>query len=297
MRGVLKLNLNSEYINDANLANRMLETVRWRVTLIWCCAIGVAAGLDLNFYYSDNGGYTNSCPSEKCLPCGKGQYRSGCGNTGAGTSDLQKASPGSCEACTARANSVWDDYPASGTFNADSCPFSCITGFSKSGSACVPNACSPLNDNTKEYITSENDSPACRFVCKAGYRGDTAFNPSTCTVCGPGTFSLQGSDSCSQCEKGYFNDLSAQNACSVCLRGTYSASTGSTQCEPCEKGKFGASTGLSECAWCDPVDDVPQYANTTGRSACTPCERCTERGKYKLGCGRASAGSCAQCTA
>lgn len=269
-----------------------------KATLFTCVMVNVVSALNPNHYYTSHGGFDNTCQSAPCPTCNTGHYRSGCGNSGETVTDAQKASDGTCRPCTLKpANSVYDSYPVGGTFSDASCPFSCNQGFVLSGGSCVPTGCTAPADITKELVpgTSPNAAVPCETRCKAGYRGNTASNPSTCTICGNGTSAVAGSVSCSSCNAGSFSAAGA-SACSPCPTGSFSSSSGVSQCTPCPAGTHGPSTGLTTCPNCDPLLGVPQYTTTQGNAACTPCVTCTTNGQYRDGCGRSSAGTCLACS-
>jgi hypothetical protein len=263
----------------------MMEiSLAWKCSFFLFLAAPIVSALDLNYYYTDDGGYTNSCPFAKCPSCTTGHFRSACGNTGGTVPEGQLASDGNCQQCTLKpANSVYDSYPSAGTFSDAACPWSCNAGYSKSGSACVLNACPALSDSTKEYTTGP---PSCEFVCKAGYSGTTANNPATCTICGPGTFALEGSSTCTPCTAGYKQPNQGQSSCSECPAGSYS-NAGAATCTPCTPGTANgqlaqsscpvcnagsySAQGASQCTLCNPG----YYSSSSGASECTPCPKGT----------------------
>jgi hypothetical protein len=248
-----------------------------------------------NWYYTGHGGLDGNCPSRACDVCPTGQFRSGCGkHTNAPTS--QYIEPGSCVDCTLKPEKSTYTAYANGVvaFKDSDCPFTCDAGYSFNGTSCVPNLCDDLEDVNKVYTSGP---PGCSFVCVAGYRGNTATNPSTCTICERGTFSLQGSSTCTNCAAGKSASNIGSTDCAVCLEGSFS-STGASTCTPCLKGTFGATKGLTACTPC-PSDDgtgAPTYADTVGKTACSSCEVCTQAGEWKSGCGGDKAGTCISCS-
>ena len=248
-----------------------------------------------NWYYTGHGGLDGNCPSRACDVCPTGQFRSGCGKAdGAPTS--QYAFEGSCAPCTLKpAQSTYTAY-ANGVvaFKNSDCPFTCDTGFSFDGTSCVANNCDDLGDVNKVYIS---DPPGCSFVCKAGYRGNKATNPDTCTICGSGTFSLQGFSTCTNCPPGKSASNQGSTDCALCSEGSFSL-TGASSCTPCLKGTFGGAKGLTACTPCPSNDGTgaPMYANSVGATVCSSCEVCTKAGEWKSGCGGEQAGTCVSCS-
>ena len=223
--------------------------------------------LQLHYYYTGNGGFDGICPSDKCPVCNAGEYRSGCGNDGIGTvSDAQKVNTGGCVACSNKpAYSTYSAYPSEGTFT-NTCPFTCNAGYLLSGSNCVATSCSAPVDVTKELVP-DTPSPACNTRCKAGYRGDAATNPTTCTICSAGTIAAAGSTTCSPCAAGTSTtSLQGQTACTPCDAGSSSAQ-GAATCTPCAAGSKSGSTGSTSCTTCDPGS----FSSGTGNSICTAC--------------------------
>lgn len=244
------------------------------MNLAWkiACHLGLmaitASALNLNYYYTSNGNFTNSCLSAPCPVCNTGYYRSGCGNSGGTVPDAQKGSPGSCVQCSLKpANSVYDPYPSGGVFSDATCPFSCITGFVLSGSQCVATSCTAPTDPNKELVpgTSPTASVPCEVRCKAGYSGNTASNPTTCTICGTGTYAVAGSISCLPCAAGKFSGIAGQSSCTDCSEGSYSAS-GASACTPCAAG---TATGLKAQSSCSPCN--AGFSSASGATACSPC--------------------------
>jgi hypothetical protein len=132
---------------------------------------------------------------------------------------------------------------------------------------CVLSQCAVLTDlsTNKQYVpgTSTITTPACELQCKAGYYGNTASNPTTCTACIAGTSSAAGS-------------------------------AGIAACIPCSKGYFSAAAGSATCTPCTPVAGVNTFADVTGSTTCAPCVICTN-GKWKSSCGGEFGGTCSVC--
>ena len=184
-------------------------------TLQLVCFLGILMNtnaLDLHYYYSGNGGQNGICSTAACAGCGTGQYRSACGNSGGTFPDAQKISAGTCENCgNLPAHATYSDYPPGGTYT-NECPFTCNAGYSLSNNLCTPTACTAPAGNTNKELVPGTTSPTCATQCKAGYSGDSATNPTTCTICGIGTFAAAGSTSCTACAAG------SSNKHSLCCR-------------------------------------------------------------------------------
>ena len=259
-----------------------------KVSLFACVMIHSVSALNLNHYYTSNGGFGNTCESEPCPACSTGQYRSGCGNSGGTVPDAQKGSSGTCESCTLKpANSSYASYPAGGTFSDAACPFTCDSGYtlSANGLSCVATSCPVPALNTNIELVpgaSPTNTIACETRCKAGYSGNTASNPSTCTICGAGTLAAAGSVSCAACTAGKFQGLQGQSSCTDCTKGSYS-SAGATQCTPCAAGTSAGLDGQSSCSACNAGSfsaagafacspcATGSYSSSSGVSQCTPC--------------------------
>lgn len=287
----------------------------------------VNAALELNWYYNSNGGFDGICQKEACPVCPTGYYRNACGNSGGTVTDAQKGSSGTCLQCTLKPdNSVYDSYPAGGTFSNAACPFSCNAGFVRSGQQCVPTSCTIPTDNTKELVpgTSPSATTPCETRCKAGYRGTTASNPTSCTICGTGTYAAAGSISCSSCDAGKYNGLSGQSSCTECSEGSYSASgasvctacaagtstglraqsscspcsagyysgSGASACTLCPTGTFSSSSGTSQCTPCP----AGSYGPSTGLTVCPFCDPVSGIPRYTLTAGSSACTNCVLCT-
>lgn len=224
----------------------------------------VQSALPADSFYSSNGQFTNNCAVTSCrntivVPCSPGQYRSGCGNSNAGTN---YGGSGVCQQCTSNTKLNWGAWTTYvGALSDAECAYSCAAGSTKDANGvCQISGCPALNDNSKEYIPGAAP-PSCVSRCAAGYSGTYSASGYTCTLCAQGTYSVQGSTT----------------TCTPCATGTYSTQPGrTTTCDGC--------TGNT-------------YAPYTGMTACTPCPICASgTGFFQSGCGGSNAGSCAQCT-
>lgn len=245
--------------------------------------VGAVAPGD-GWWYSDNGGYENNCPISACqTDCNTGYYRSGCSGT----------SSGSCVPCVNKPANA--DYSTRGNLISD-CTWACISGFIKSGSICVENTkCTKLIPQNSTY--SNTAFPNCDHQCNAGYfNAQTTINPTSCTVCQAGSYSLQGYTACTVCPVGTFSIVvgspSAVN-CQECSAGTYSINTGASQplvcincqagtystvsgagtattCHPCPEGTSSASIGAISSSVCSSCA-TGKYTNTTGNAVCVNC--------------------------
>ena len=216
-----------------------------------------ASAVPSKFFYTGPGTQINvdACPTALCAQCSKGFYNLGCAN----------ATNGTCTPCPPTpTNTIYDNWGAypDGILSAAPllCPFVCKNSTyirSADNQSCIPGNCAVLTLNNTQYIASTT-FPSCQFECKSGYVGNSAINPSTCTLCPPGQWSLYGAVTCT-----------------LCLAGQYQPNGASTKCNDCTYG----------------ID----YTITTGQAACVPCTQCAT-GQWRNKCGGNSSGTCAQCT-
>jgi hypothetical protein len=110
-------------------------------------------------------------------------------------------------------------------------------------------------------------------LCEAGkFSGTDTTTPKTgCSSCAKGTFSEEGSSTCSDCNTGKFQDETGKSQCKTCDEGTYTPANAQWNlCKKCEKGKFQSSKGQSSCTACV----KGKYMATDGVNIeCTLCER------------------------
>jgi hypothetical protein len=88
------------------------------------CIMGVATAY---YYYTTNGGFTNTCQTQTCLVCNTiGQYKQNCGAN-------SHTDPGTCVSCTGLpTGGQWTTH---GYFD-NSCDFKCVDGYFKNNSLC-----------------------------------------------------------------------------------------------------------------------------------------------------------------
>jgi syndecan 4 len=234
-----------------------------------CLMIQSVASLSANYYYSGNGGFSNTCPTTACSTkvCDKGKYLKDCGaaTPPAGSGAAPYAYEGVCTLCTLKPeNSEYRDYTGITVALSDAtCPYTCNPGFTPGNGGCVATACPTPAANSNQELIPGAGNTACNKQCKAGSSGTPAVNPSSCTLCPAGQYSAAGS----------------------------------TSCTPCATGSFAASTGTAACALCTALENgVLTYAAATGLSACTPCTATCPNGQFKSGCGGSNAGACTTCS-
>jgi hypothetical protein len=248
--------------------------------------VGAVAPGD-GWYYSDNGGYENSCPVRPCqTDCNVGYYRSGCSGN----------STGICIPCNN--NKPTDSYYSSRGNLISDCEWACDAGFVKSlsGLACVSNTL--CTKTIPQFATYSNaNAPNCDHQCSSGYfNAQASTNPTSCSVCPAGTYSQQGATTCTACPTGTFSVIvgsSSSTNCQLCPAGTYSTSAGASHpsvclncqagtysneagagtvlaCQLCPMGTASASTGASSADVCLPCT-AGKYSDVTGRTVCTSC--------------------------
>ena len=101
-----------------------------------------------NFFYSSDGGYSNTCFIQICQICPTvGQYRQNCGAN-------SHSDPGSCVPCTnLPTGGQWTSH---GWFN-NSCNFNCTQGYVKNNSFCYQ-LMSEVSFKLQTTITTETDT-------------------------------------------------------------------------------------------------------------------------------------------
>ena len=103
-------------------------------------------------------------------------------------------------------------------------------------------------------IGSSEDTSTCS--CNAGFIGTGR----ECTACGPGTYSAEGDQSCSECPAGTWSDTEAAtdlSTCHNCPSDTYRGETGGTSpsdCAPCPEnsGSQAGSNTREQCMCVSP---------------------------------------------
>ena len=108
----------------------------------------------------------------------------------------------------------------------------------------------------------------------AGFRSDAdvGSNTQSCTKCGDGKFSTQGSLACGFCFAGKYSlapPLPVGNfECQLCPRGQYITDTGQSNCIPCDPGYVNVREGARFCDACQSCS----FVNTSGATACDECD-------------------------
>ena len=265
---------------------KMHSTVLWMLLLLThCSSMAVPPGDGL--FYSDNGGFSNSCPIDTCKSdCTTGFYRSGClGN-----------SSGTCVQCD-------NAKPADSAYNtggglANNCGWTCNSGFTRQGSNCVSSSqCNKAGGIPANSVYSNTVFPDCQHQCNAGYfNAQASVNPTSCSTCSVGTYSLQGATVCSDCPTGTYSTVQASpnsincldcvagkfsitakasqsSVCTSCTAGTYSTTSGASSasfCQGCPAGTASPSQGANSVAVCTACD-VGKFTDTVGSTDCTNC--------------------------
>ncbi len=82
-----------------------------------------------------------------------------------------------------------------------------------------------------------------------------------CMQCEPGTYSLAGASSCTECVLGKYSENIGTSLCMDCSEFSYTSSTGSTTCDSCPYGTYSSPSRTSclESEWYE-----SQKRNTTG---------------------------------
>ena len=220
--------------------------------------LSLAKSASSNYYYTAGSPIvnSNSCPIATCSQCTTGNFNLNCGM------DANHVNPDNCQPCTGLpANAAWQpwgEYPDGIGASASICTWECNYRYYKSGSTCVRGACSATVVNSE--LAPGTDYPECETRCKAGYSGNAALNPTTCTGCSMGYYAEAGATTCSPCAAGQYLNTTLGKA--------------STDCKPCE---------------------THTYATSQGTANCSPCQLCAT-GQWRSGCGVSSAGTCQGCT-
>ena len=84
-----------------------------------------------------------------------------------------------------------------------------------------------------------------------GVKGGGSIASSAC--CPAGTYWIKGSNVCTDCDAGKYNDKegsTAEDACTDCDQGKYNDQPGSTNCTNCSAGKSTANPGSTTCLPC-----------------------------------------------
>jgi hypothetical protein len=106
-------------------------------------------------------------------------------------------------------------------------------------------------------------------LCGAGHFSGL-LNATACAACAPGSFSSQaGKTKCATCLSGKYSVLAALE-CLLCQRGTYNNWTAQSSCFNCTAGTFGDSFGSSSCKWC-PQGTYSEQEALVNSTKCLPC--------------------------
>jgi len=193
--------------------------------------------------------------------------------------------PGDCTLCDA------------GTYKSIIGPSSCIPCASGTYSTisgqttvdlclqCKDNSISPIGSNNPNdcscipgsYIFSDQCS-----LCVGGTYS-SGINKAICHTCESGTFSLQGSTTCSICKRGYYSNLPKSTSCTSCPSHSFANGSGLTSCSTCNDG-----TGFTlQTYTCD--DCMPGWYSGTG--ICLACDY----GTFSTGQNMNSSDTCVTC--
>jgi rubredoxin len=110
-------------------------------------------------------------------------------------------------------------------------------------------------------------------------------------LCVQGSSSTTGSQPCSPCAAGTFQDQPGQTVCPLCAPGQYQDQTGQTVCHDCGLGKYQEFTGQALCKNCAKgfYEDLTAaiscklcpagtFQNNLGSVGCVPCQAGTSSG-------------------
>ena len=183
------------------------------------------------------GWHTTADQSSTCQQCIEGRYRPG---ESLSTTDLTEV-----DGVTRKVGLKRDTYPSTAKHDAailehderedcKSCPIGMFRNI-KAAPSCTK--CSG-----GQY--QENGGTGERMV-----ESTSENNPTICKICGKGRFILDGLvvshygkiDSCKECIKGQYNDLTGiglNNQCKLCKKGKYQHQTGQDACIVCDPGRY-----------------------------------------------------------
>ena len=244
-----------------------------------------------------------------CIFCVQGKYQyyqgqSTCYNCSIGT--VSDSGQSICTACVNGTYSVVSGAPLGSCID-------CNAGqYSGSGST----VCFNCNSNQYSYTQAASclscplfsvSPPASsldKCTCNMGYSYNRISLVFTCQPCLPGSWSTNGSESCTPCQPGTssvataatsastclpcqsgFYSMSGWSSCLACTAGSFSAYNGSSTCTSCLLGTY-SNAGASQCKTCilgmyipyigvDISDCIPCSAGTfqsqSGRTTCNNC--------------------------
>ena len=269
-------------------------------------------GLQVNEYFTDTGGLTDSCPKQDCdtSRCNAGEYLSGC----AGVSD------GTCVPCTGLAtNHYWtSNGGVTDSCQSAACETNCGTGRYRHdcGEAYEGycESCTGKPENTF-YVSDGGLTDSCEHTdcstdtCNPGYYRDmcganaNTSHPGTCTQCeencGSGSYRTQCGalyeGHCTYCENN-------------CVPGQYRKNCeGITQgnCEDCtnkpnntyyvSSGNLTNSCQFESCEANCPDGFYRKNCDGTNPGYCHACLDDCGAGKYRDNCGALFEGTCRNC--
>lgn len=161
--------------------------------------------------------------------------------------------------------------------------------FSGSDQETPRSSCSPCAAGTVSGAGSQTCS-----ICNSGkYQDETG--KAECKTCGAGTYTPTTSpwNLCKKCEAGKAQSSDRQTSCNECVAGKYQATEGvNKECTLCEQGKYIDKAAATICLGCH----QDQYQPDTGKSKCETCAS----GKYAEGASNPTAPgalSCSECAA
>jgi hypothetical protein len=270
-----------------------------------------------------------------CGTCSDGNFRSGCGESSAGScaacgtcmagkyrSGCSGLSSGSCISCTTGSYSDTERYGLCTSCAAGK--YSTVVGAS-TASVCTPCTAGSYSASVKtsactscvsgKYSTGVGFSMAISCIpCEAGMYASTvgATFSLTCASCLAGSYSLTGASVCTRCASGKYATgvLSSMAAsCISCEAGMFSATVGATvssTCTSCLVGSY-SLTGASICTLCV----LGKYSVTRNASSVFYCTSCAAgsystktgattcilcaAGKYSTVIGSSSSSTCVSC--
>ncbi|KAH8052004.1 hypothetical protein JL722_10451 [Aureococcus anophagefferens] len=117
--------------------------------------------------------------------------------------------------------------------------------------------------------SEQRECPAGSFSGSASGKCDDrapARSSSECATCEVGTYSTEGSDTCTLCPSGYSSDAEGASECEACPVGKYKGA-GSGPCLDCAAAKYADEEGSSDCK----LAEAGSFVGSTGASASTAC--------------------------
>ena len=122
----------------------------------------------------------------------------------------------------------------------------------------------PCRDCSAGKYSNVSGLTAC-FNCAAG--NSSSIGAESCTLCEPGTASLEGA-LCYDCSPGKYANTEGSSSCIQCPPGTFlDAYKSAGQCDNCAAGKYSLHGAIT----CTECNVSRQYQDETGASHCTTC--------------------------